>query len=151
MREYITVIAGSAILAVFADILSPQQWKKYIKIITGIVVSCVIIQPIAEIRDMDTGEVFGSFQDDIEYREYNILDDVMEEFCMNIKKDIKERVYERSGADIECDVKIKLNDEGLVESVEKVYIYGDIPDSMREEIAYVYGLEEWEVVIYGEG
>ncbi|MCH5185352.1 MAG: hypothetical protein J1F64_04415 [Oscillospiraceae bacterium] len=147
MREYITIIAGAAVLSVLADIISPETWKKYIKIVTGIVISCVIIQPAAQIRSIN---IFTGFEEDFEAEEYNAAEKVADTLCVNIQKDIKERIFEKTGIKTECDVKLSINDDGLIESVDKIYIYGNIGDEMRKELAYIYGVEIWEVVIYGE-
>lgn len=150
MKEYITVITGAAILSVLADIISPENWKKYIKIVTGLVIACVIIQPAAEFRNINVFDAFSSFEKDFEYKEYDPAEKVIDELCMKLKEDIKTRVLERSGERIECDVKLSFNDDGLIESVDKIYIYGSITDNMRRELAYVYGMEIQEVVVYGE-
>lgn len=150
MREYITVIAGTAILSVLADIVSPENWKKYIKIVTGLVIACVIIQPAAEIRNIDVFDAFSSFESDFEYKEYDPSEKIIDELCMKLKDDIKTRIYEKSGENIECDVKLSFDDNGLIKSVDKIYIYGSISDSTRRELAYIYGMEIQEVVVYGE-
>ncbi len=148
MKEYITIIAGAAVLAVFADIVSPENWKKYIKIVTGLVIACVIIQPIAELRNIDIFDGFDTSGNSFEYEENNAAAQVADELCMNIQKDIKERIYDKTGESVECDVKLILNDDGLIERVDKIYIYGTVSADMRKELAYIYGLDLLEVVVY---
>ena len=53
MKAYIVKIVGAATLAVFADMLSPAEWKKYTSVITAVILMSVIITPIMNIRKID--------------------------------------------------------------------------------------------------
>jgi len=145
MREYVIIMAGTAIMSVIAEILSPENWKKYIKIVTGIIIACSIIQPAASFRNIELND---GIELDFEEEEADMFDAVMDEFCMKLREDIENRIYDECGLSVQADVKIKLNDEGLIDRVEKIYIYGAIPLKMREKLASIYGLEIYEVIIY---
>ena len=47
MKSYIITVIGAALLSALAEIISPEKWRGYVKIITGLVVISSIIAPAA--------------------------------------------------------------------------------------------------------
>lgn len=148
MKEYVTVIAGAAILSVLADILSPEQWRKYIKIVTGFVIISVIISPVAKLKNID-------LFDGIDYNNTISADItdyrskwVAEEFEVRVENDIKERVMNDYGKNCDVDVKISINDDNMIEAVEQIEIHTDGECiGLKEKMAYMYGVAEDEVKV----
>lgn len=150
MREYIIVIAGAAVLSVFADMLSPKEWQKYIKIVTGLVIISVIIAPLAKFKDTDLFSEIG-VQDEIaiDTADYSKMW-VIDEFTAKIEEDIEERIKNEYGRDCTAKVRLRLNEDELIERVELVSIsINSPPDGLKRRIMEIYGVAENEVIING--
>lgn len=148
MKEYITVIVGAALLSVLADILSPEQWRKYIKIVTGFVIISVIISPVARLKNIDLFEGIDynntASADFTDYRSKWVA----EEFEIRVENDIKERVMNDYGKKCDVDVGISINEDNMIEAVERIeiYTYGECK-GLKEKMAYMYGVDANEVKV----
>ena len=62
MTNYVTSIVAAAIFAGMASVLSPEKWRKYVGMITGIVIICIVISPIMK---TNTVKIFDDFNSKI--------------------------------------------------------------------------------------
>ena len=148
MREYIILIAGAAVLSVFGDIMSPAGWKKYIKIITGLVVISIIVAPIAKFKKVDLISNL-EFDSNTQLEDYS-NDWFTNEFEKVVCDDIKERVANEYGRDCDVKVKINLNDENKIESIGKLEVYMDKPPyELKQKLSEMYGIAGDEVILHG--
>ncbi|MCX7715226.1 MAG: stage III sporulation protein AF [Clostridia bacterium] len=145
MKEYITVIVGAALLSVFADIVSPEQWRKYIKIITGLVIISVIIAPVAKMRNIDLSfDVDDNFTIEETGSQKKLVADELRRLVQN---DAKQKIKEKYGLDADVKASIKLNENMEIERVEKMIVYIDNPpETLKAYIAEIYGLKDEEVI-----
>ena len=125
--------------------LAPEKWSKYIKIITGLVVICTIISPVAKISPED---IFSSFpsepelvQDGEELRQTLIE----EELEKRINEDIEQRLEQEFNIKCRAQCKISADAEGKIEGVEKITIYdAELPPKAAARLCEVYGIDKIE-------
>ncbi len=148
MKEYIIVIASAAILSVFADMLSPEQWRKYVKIVTGFVIISVIIAPIAKIKNMDLLSEMD-FENSVTINEVDYSSRlVIDEFERLVEEDIRDRIKNEYGKESSVRVTVRVNDEDKIEKIENVRI--DVvspPTALAGTIAQMYGIDISEVTV----
>lgn len=150
MREYIIVIASAAILSVFADMLSPEQWRKYVKIVTGFVIISVIIAPIAKIKNMDLLSEMD-FENSVTINEADYSNRwVIDEFERLVEEDIRDRIKNEYGKESSVRVTVRVNNEDKIEKIENVRIDVDSPPTaLAGAIAQMYGIDISEVTVNG--
>lgn len=146
MKQYIITIIGATLLSAMAGIISPEKWRSYVQVITGLVIISCIVAPVTSLAG---GDLFGGF-DNVEQ---NISEGedlhrqlVEEELQKRVNGDIQERMKKEYNLDITAECKIRVNEEGAIEGVESVRVYGDkLSDRARARICEVYGLKPDEV------
>lgn len=151
MREYIILIAGAAVLSALSEIMSPEGWKKYIGVITGLVIVSVAAAPIAKLKHIDLRdfENVSAAEDTVKLQDYS-TSRVSEELEERVKEDIKDRIMREYGR--ECDVKVRLdiNEDNKIAGVKGVELHmSRPPEELKEKIGEMYGIASDEVVLYG--
>lgn len=143
MREYILKIVGTAIMAVFVDFISPEGWKKYLGIISGIIILSVIASPIAEFKNIDITAEYRDVQD-VEAEGTEIYSDMLRsEFSKRVATDVKERVREEFSKDVSVETEVEVNEKGNIEKISKIVITGSgLDKKIADRISYVYDVEE---------
>lgn len=149
MKSYIISIAVSAIIAAVVNIISPEKWTKYTGIVTGLVVVLCIGRPLFELAGKDVfsgfsfeSTVMSSDGEETFRREIRIR---LEE---QIEGDTKTRVQNEFGRDCAAEVKIGMDDNGVITGVDRIIIYGRGFDNVvTGRLREVYGAKE--VVIGG--
>lgn len=148
MREYIIMIVSAALLSSFAEIVSPDNWRKYIKIVTGLIVLAVIITPILNLRDIDLLSSFAVSEQMQEMEEENQRETIKEELKKRVEQDIKDRVESEFSKVVEAEVEIGVNSSDEIVGVDKIYVYSDTSiGGLQRRLAEVYGVDEREVLI----
>ncbi len=146
MKAYIISIIGATLLAAMAGILAPEKWRSYVRIITGLVIISCIVSPVTAIIKTDIFDGFDSVGESIEEGESIQRSLVTEELERRINEDIEARMKKEFSLDVSAECAIKVNDEGEIEGVESIYIYGDgLTERERERLCEVYGLSADEV------
>lgn len=146
MKAYIITIIGATLLSAAAGILAPEKWRSYVQIIAGFVIISCIISPVTSIVKSDIFDGFDSVEQNIENSESLQADLVIEELKLRINEDIKSRMEKEFNLSVTAQCEIRVNDEGEIEGVDSVYIYGDkLTDRAQSRICEVYGLEPYEV------
>lgn len=144
MKGYIVGIAGGAILAAFADIFSPSGWKKYISVVTGIILITIILKPIADFKNADILSAYTEFNDNAAADGEQIYSDMLKkEFSKKVAADIKERISMEFEKDVSVEVIVEMNDGGGIKKIDKIIIGGiDEDKKITERISYVYDVDE---------
>lgn len=143
MKSYIIQIVGAAILAVFADILSPAGWKKYMGIITGMILLTVIVTPAAKWRGVD---ILSGYQetDAVLSQGNEIYGDMMKnEFSKSIALDVRERIRQEFSADAVVEAEVEVNERGNIEKILKITITGEgLSRKIADRISFIYDVDE---------
>ncbi len=146
MKVYIITIIGATLLSAMAGIMSPEKWRGYVQVITGLVIISCIISPASAIVKNDIFDSFDSVEQNIAESENLQTDLVMEELKKRINDDIRARMQKEFNLSVTADCDIRVNEEGAIEGVDSVRIYGDkLTDRARSRLCEVYGLRPYEV------
>lgn len=146
MKAYIISIIGATLLAAAAGILAPEKWRGFVQIITGLVIISCIISPVTAIVRSDIFEGFDSVSENIEEGETAQRDLVLKELETRINEDAAARMKKEFSLDVKVRCSIRVNDEGEIEGVDNIDVYGDtLTDRARARLCEVYGLNPGEV------
>lgn len=141
MREYIILVALSAIIAAVTDILAPKEWRGYVRLAVGFLILAVLISPIAKVKNVE----ILSVQDNFEANDMAVKDKVTEALIKNIEKDIEERAQAEFKAQVEASVLVDVDPEHRIKGVKNIVIKSEkVPVGLKERLCEVYGCESVE-------
>ena len=143
MRAYILTVIGAAVLSSFASILTPDKWRKYVGVITGLVIISCIIAPISRLTKEDLFSGFGAIEESEQYSENlrkRIVREVLEK---RVGEDLSARLLNEFNADVRSEVKISINENNEITAISSVRIKGIKPEGrITARICEIYGLSE---------
>lgn len=146
MREYILSVIGAAVLSSFASMLSPSGWRKYIGVITGLVVISCIISPLSRLSRADLFKGFGYIENNEEYSLDMQEEIIRGEFSERIGEDISKRLFDEYGIKVSAAAGIKINEKYEIEGIEKIVIKGGrLNAAQKKRICEVYGVGEDDI------
>jgi len=141
MKEYIILIAMAAVITAVTEILAPEKWRGYIRVVTGFLVLAVLISPVKKIKNTD---IFIP-QEKFEASETTVLDVVAKELCHNVERDIEDRILTEYGKEAEATCQIDLNEEHKIKGVKRITIrIKKVPDGLLNRLKEIYGCENIE-------
>ncbi len=142
MKAYIMTIIGATLLSAYASNLAPETWRKYVRIITGLVLIICILSPIKSLvgadlfADFDINAVSG-----VEGKTQTQL--VAEELSERVEADIEERLKKEFGISARARVKISVNDKGEITGVKEIRVSGGrLTRAAKARVCEVYGVNE---------
>ncbi len=142
MKEYIISISVATITASLADIIAPENWRKYIRIMLGFLILSVLISPIAKLKNIEIPQIEPTNSES----ETTLNNTIQKEFEKNIAEDIKTRVKDEFGADITATVYVTLNEKEKISGVNKITISGKrISENIVNRLKEVYGCEDIQI------
>ncbi len=146
MREYIITIVGATLLSACAAMISPEKWRGYVQLITGLVIISCIISPLSSAIHSD---IFKGFETDtsVSAEGENLQAElVLAELKKRVDEDIEARMKKEFDLSVTARCEIRVNGEGEIEGVDNVRVSGDkLTDRARARLCEVYGLEPYEV------
>ena len=150
MREYIMSVIGAGVLCSVSEIISPDKWKKYIKLLTGVIITIIMISPVKQI-DFDMVYDFCSITPEYAVDNSLLCDTVKGEFENRISKDIKERIFQKYGVKSEVVTTSETDDKGNVTGIAliKIKTFAKCPGVM-DMITQIYGVNK-DLVIINDG
>ena len=141
MKTYILTIIGAAVLSSFASMLAPDKWRKYVGVITGLVIISCIIAPIA---GMTRTELFSGFDAIENAEEYSINlqeEMIQEELSKRVSEDIAARLEREFNIKVTAKVQININDNHEITGIEKIRIKGEsLTPAATARLCEVYGV-----------
>lgn len=141
MREYIILVAMSAIVAAVTDILSPKEWRGYVRLAVGFLILAVLISPLTKMKNIEIFNVEEKF----EVSDAAIKDRVSLELTQNIQKDIEERILTEFKTEAEAQVSLDMDSEHKIKGVKSIVIKsGKVPVGLLERLKEIYGCESIE-------
>lgn len=142
MKAYILTIIGATLLSAYASNLAPESWRKYVRIITGLVLIICILSPIKSLVSTDLfedfditefGEVEGKTQEEI----------VVSELGKRIEDDVAARLKKEFDLNVSAEVMISVNEAGEIEGVKEIRTSGDVlTNAAKSRLCEVYGVTE---------
>lgn len=143
MKEYILSIIGAAVLSSFAAMLSPEKQRKYIGVITGLVIISCIVSPISKLTGT---ELFGGFEyiEDCEKYTYDMQKEmIIEELNESIGEDVSKRLSEEYGINAAADVSVSVNENNEIDGITEIRIGGaSLTNAQKARLCEVYGIRE---------
>lgn len=138
MKGYLMQIVGAVLICVFADIVLPDKWSKYVKIITGLIIISTIASPLEKPLNFNFNKYFRESEKlEIDGEEYQRLL-IKKELETNIATDIKTRISDEFNTDINADVEIEINDEDKISGIDKISLRGNINQKIVDRINEIY-------------
>ena len=143
MKGYLMNISGAVIISVFAEILLPGKWSKYIKIITGLIIISAIASPIKEKINFDISSYYKEVEtlqtDATEYKQSLVA----AELAKRVNDDCENRLLEEFGINVNVECDISVNEDNQITGVKTVKISGGkISDKAVERIKEIYAPQE---------
>ena len=124
LKEYAqNIIIVSVLSIVFETIIPEGTYKKYIKVVIGLIVMLAVMQPIRLIAEV-RGDFLSlpHFEMSDEYSSFNASDVLAEQFENDLAEKIVQRVREIRNEEIECVVTAGRSDEGDITHIESIKI-----------------------------
>lgn len=141
MKEYIILVAVSAIVAAFADVLSPKEWRGYTRVIMGFLLLSVLISPLARLKNV---EIFSESQSFVA-SDTAVKNQVAEELSKRVEADIAERILKEFGAQVSAKVELSVDNENRIGGIRSIVLTGkNIPSIAGERLKEVYGCDSVE-------
>ena len=141
MREYIILVAVSAIIAAVIDVLAPKEWHGYVRLAVGFLILSVLISPLAGLKNVD---IFNP-EEKFEGSDSVIKDRVTEELTKNVERDIKERILSEFKTEADATVLLDIDKEHKIRGVKNIVIEcKKVPKGLLERLKEVYGCESIE-------
>lgn len=149
MRAYLMNIAGAVIITVFADVLLPDKWNKYIKIITGLIIISAIASPVKSKINFDISRFFReSEQLQLQGEDYS-KQLIKTELASRINSDCEQRLKDEFNitADVSCSLFV--NDYSEITGVDTIEITAkNINSEIIARINEIYAPKE--VIVNGD-
>ena len=142
MKTYILTVIGAAVLSAFTTILTPEKWRKYISLITGLVIISCIMKPVAQLTKTDLFSGFNAIENTELYEEYRQSKIVIEELEKSVARDIEKRLKDEFGINAGAKVNLTVNENNEITGVKKIRITGcKINTAVKERLCYIYGTD----------
>ncbi len=146
MKEYILTIIGATLLSVLADIVSPEQWRKYIQLLTGLVIVSCILTPAFKIADLDLFSGFELSDTTLEEGETLQKELVASELEQRVAEDAKQRIASEFHCEAEVEAEVLTDEQMQITGVKRIRIHGkNLPEGIAARIKEVYGTKNVEV------
>lgn len=144
MKTYIMSIAVTTVISAVITMLTPEKWSKYVGVVTGLVVTVCIAQPIISLMNAD---VFAGFSYNVQYSknegEKVLYAQIREELEKRICVDVENRINTEFGKTCEAETQVMMSNTGEVAGVKSIFVYGDRIDAVViGRLRDVYGAEE---------
>lgn len=142
MKAYILTIIGATLLSAYASNLAPDSWRKYVRIITGLVLIICILSPLKTLvgtewfKDFDIANISG-----VEGKTQTEL--IVSELSKRVETDIEERLRNEFNINVSANVKISVNDKGEIAGVKEICVSGaSLSAAAKNRLREVYGTDE---------
>lgn len=143
MKAYLIRIVASALLVTFCDMLAPKGWKKYMSIVTGLLLLAILLEPVAKLQKIDFFTNYQPAQAQLSQGTQLYAELLQKEFSKNLSTDIKERILTEFSIDVSVETIVETDDAGNLLRIPKIIISGkDLPEKIQERIAYIYDVDE---------
>lgn len=144
MKTYIITIIGATLLSAYAANLAPQSWRKYVQIITGLVLIICILSPLKSLVGAD---IFGEFDiSELRIAEGKTQTElIVQELSQKVEADAEERLMREFNLQVTAKAEISVNDRGEIEGVKAIRVSGDkLSAAAKARLCEVYGVTEVE-------
>lgn len=143
MKGYVISVCVAAIVIALADILSPKEYQKYVRVFLGFLIMLVIFSPLPAIKNIR----LEPLQNKTNENTLILLDDVSKKLEENIEADISERLKGEFGITADAKVLLDIDDEHKIRGVTKIELSRKVPQNAVKRLSEVYGCDRIEFKI----
>lgn len=143
MKGYIISICTAAVIVSMADILSPKEHQKYIRILLGFLIMLAILSPLPKIRELKLEPLNSQSAENTAV----FMDSVSAKLKENIETDISERLKGEFGITAKAEVILDIDDEHRIRGVTKIALSKKVPENAVKRLSEVYGCDRIEFKI----
>ena len=143
MKGYIISICLSAIIASLADIISPKEHQKYIRILLGFLMLSVILSPLPGIKKIKLEPLKSQIADNTAV----FSDGISKKLKENVESDISERLKGEFGIVCDAEVLLEIDEQHKIRGVKRIELSKKIPETAIARLKEVYGCERIEYKI----
>ena len=141
MKSYFLMILGSAVLSALASVMSPEKWRGYIRLVTGIIILSCVASPVADLHGHSGGFRIPEISASSYYDEDMHTQLIIDELTARIEEDIKSRMAREYGADISARAEININENNEIEGVTRITVRGALPENAKRKLCEIYGVD----------
>lgn len=131
MNSYMITLISAAVLSALVTILSPEKWRKYINIISGIMIVSVIASPLLQYKEVRLFVEETGISDIDRYAQQVA---VAEELKNRVQEDVLERIYNELKIKINAEVIIDVNENKEICGVREIKIWTQTHQKKIEKI-----------------
>lgn len=143
MKSYILTVIGAAVLSSFGTLLAPEKWRKYVNLITGLVIISCIMTPIAKLTKTDLFSGFNAIENTQMYEEYKQSKIILDELEKRVCDDIEKRLENEFGIEAKAEIKIDINENNEITGIRQIHIKNaSLTKAAKERLCYIYGINE---------
>ena len=143
MKEYMMNIVGAVLISVFAQVILPEKWNKYIKIITGLIIISAIVSPVKEFRKINFENYTYEAEKFNSEGENYTRELVISELSTRINNDIKTRISNEFFTEVDAKTTISVNKNNEISGISKIELTGkNINNSIITRLKEIYAPEE---------
>ena len=144
MGAYILAIVGATVIGAVISVLTPDNWDKYVGIVTGVVITLCIARPVVSLINED---IFTNVPDvksqSLVTGEMLFKDEVKRELQSKIAMDVKEKLKSEFGRECVARVEVSVMVNGDISGVDRILVRGDKIDAVaKSRLREIYGARE---------
>ena len=143
MKGYVISLCTAAIIASFADILSPKEHQKYIRVLLGFLIMLIILSPVPKIRQIKLEPLKTRSSENTTV----FLDGVSQKLKENVQADISQRLKDEFGITADAQVLLDIDSEHKIRGVTEIALSKKGPEKAVERLKEVYGCDRIEFKI----
>ena len=143
MRTYLMNLAGAIIVTAFSDVLLPDKWSKYVKIITGLIIISAIATPVKDKINFDISSYLSESEQLSQQGEEYSKKLVANELERKINEDCELRILEEFNIDSKVLCTISINEKNEITGIEEINIIAqNVGKEVVSRINEVYAPKE---------
>lgn len=142
MNTYLLNLTGAVIITVVLEILLPENWNKYTKIITGLIIISAIAYPIKNKLNFSVSDSLPGFEEISEQGEAYSNSLISDELARKINSDCEERILSEYNVNVKVLCDVSVNSDNDITGVRRITVKGKIPHSAVDRIKEIYAPEE---------
>lgn len=139
---YIKTIVSFLLISVFVEIISPDGYKKYLKLLMGIMLTMAVLQPIIRFVGWSSDELQGvvdrKTEEIFNTNDYDFVVDDKELYISLFKEKLKESILNDAKAE-NVEIVINEKEENFGEILEIKLFKAEKGDDDERDIAYLAG------------
>ncbi len=148
MKSYIITIIGATLLSSVGVMLTPENMRKYVSIITGFIIISAIVAPLSALTDINIFSGLDDINENTQNYENIYSSSVSNAISARIEEDIKERLKDEFNYTGDVSVRL-LTENGDIKSISEIILHSHASDDkIIPRLMEVYNVNE--VVLNGK-